>query len=308
MSKGLKILIGVLIILVIVCGIIFFIKPKENVDEEQEDTVVITDGKIENEKLIDEFINDSLKDTQNTLKIIEKNGENETNIQITFVPKEEITTQENEIVNIIAHIPETDEEYKKEYGYYIFSINGEEKARYDALRWEIKRATKDGRVTLHFYTISDVTEYPQICEYDIESSNYGQKFKITYNQRKDLGIKTIIDKNTSDKYDYSICTFGGDVTITIDEDEVYLLEDALIQNIISGEDILEQAKTDEKYGLCERGYYLDGGSTEYCYSDYTILKCDTLDGNKNLYIGMKGQILSQINRIESSIGDYELSF
>ena len=145
-------------------------------------------------------------------------------------------------------------------------------------------------------------------EINEESNNDVQNFKLIYNQRKDLGIKTIIDKNTSDKYDYSICTFGGDVTITINEDEVYSLEDALSQNIISGEDILEQAKMDKENGLCEEAYYLDGGSTEYYYSDYTILKCDTLDGNKNLYIGMKGEILSQINKIENSIGDYELSF
>lgn len=145
-------------------------------------------------------------------------------------------------------------------------------------------------------------------EINEESNNDVQNFKLIYNQRKDLGIKTIIDKNTSDQYDYSICTFGGDVTITIDGDMVYSLEDALSKNIITGEDILEQAKIDEKYGLCEEGYYLDGGSTEYLYSDYTILKCNTLDGNKNLYIGMKGEILSQINKIQNSIGDYELSF
>lgn len=300
MNKGLKIFIGALIVLIAVCGIVFCMKPKETAKEELKDTVIITDGKIENENLIDEFINDTSKYKEKVLKIVEKHDENETNIQITFVPKEEKISQENDenmIVNMTVYIPETEEDYQKEYGYYIFSINGEEKSRHNALRWQIKRATKDGMVKLYFYSIVDVTEFPTICEYDLEGSNYVQKFKISYNQRKDLGIKTIIDKNTSEKYDYNICTFGGDVTITVEGDMVYSLEDALSQNVISGEDILEQAKMDEKYGLCEKGYYLDGGSTEYCYSDYTILKCDTLDENKDLYIGMKGQILSQINKI-----------
>ena len=145
--------------------------------------------------------------------------------------------------------------------------------------------------------IAEVTEFPNICEYNLEGSNYVQKFEMNYNQRKDLGIKTIIDKNSSDKYDYSVCTFGGDVTITIEGDMVYSLEDALSQNVISVEDILNQAKMDETYGLCESGYCLDGGSTEYLYTDYTILKYNTLDGNKDLYIGMRGQIINKINNI-----------
>lgn len=265
--------------------------------------VIIIDGKIENENLIDEFINDTSRDTQKILKILEKEDENETNIEITFIPKE-VTKMNNENTWYEVSIPETNEEYQKEYGYYIISINGEEKARYDALRWQIKRTTQYGKVTLYFNTIADVTEYSNICEYDLEGSNYVQKFEITYNQRKDLGIKTIVDKDTSDQYDYNVCTFVGDVTITVNGDMVYSLEDALNQNIITAEDILEQARTDEKYGLCEEGYYLDGGSTEYLYSDYTILKCNTLDGNKNLYIGMKGQILSQINKIENNNKSY----
>lgn len=297
MNKGLKIFIGVLIVLIAVCGIVFCMNKKGNEEEALKDTVIITDGKIENENLIDEFINDTSKDTERVLKIVERHDGNETNIQITFIPKEEKISQEddeNMIVNMTAQIPETEEDYQKEYGSYIFSINGEEKSRHNALRWQIKRATKDDKVKLYFYSIADVTEFPTICEYDLEGSNYKQKFKITYNQRKDQGIKTITDKNTGD---YSLCTFGGDVTITIDGDMVYSLEDAVSQNVISKEDILEQAKMDERYGLCEMGYYLDGGSTEYVYSDYTILKCNTLDGNKDLYIGMSGQILSQINKI-----------
>ncbi|MGN1300948.1 MAG: hypothetical protein ACI4U9_00185 [Clostridia bacterium] len=261
--------------------------------EVQKDTVIITDGKIENENLIDDFINETSIDTLKKLNILLKENGSETNIQITFVPRE--INQENDIIT--EHIPETAEDYQKEYGYYIFSINGEEKARYDTIRWKIERITTDGKVTLCFTSRAEVTEFPEICEYDLEGSNYVQKFEMNYNQRKDLGIKTIIDKDSSDKYDYSVCTFGGDVTITIEGDMVYSLEDALSQNVISVEDILNQAKMDETYGLCESGYCLDGGSTEYLYTDYTILKYNTLDGNKDLYIGMRGQIINKINNI-----------
>ena len=79
-------------------------------------------------------------------------------------------------------------------------------------------------------------------------------------------------------------------------DEGLSLKEALNCKAITVQDILEQAKQDEKYGFCEKAYYSDGGSIEYLYSDYTILKYNTLDGNKDLVIGMQGAIINQVNR------------
>lgn len=288
MKKGFKILIGILVVFVIMGVIAFgimYIHEKEVLNTEVtkntslegqnqniDNMVKITDGRIENEDLIDEFINEVTKENATTLKIIVKNNNSEKNLEIDFVPSE----------------PD---------GYYKFSINGEEKARYNKLSWNIDRMTKENKVTLYFNTYAELAEIPSICEYDLDSSNYEEKFELNYEQRKDLGIKTIIDKNLVDKYDYNVCTFGGDVTITIEKDMVYRLEEAIHQNVITVEDILYQAKMDEKYGICEGRYYSDGGSKEYCYPEYTILKYDTLDGNQDLYIGMKGQIINQLNEI-----------
>lgn len=292
MNKGLKKFIGVIIVLIAVCAILFFINQGGTYKKILKDTVIITDGKIENENLIDEFIKETSGGVSKKLNLIVKENNIEKNIELTFVPSEMGGREAT-----LGYVPETKEDYFKFYGYYILSINGEEKTKNDALRWIIKRINQNGKLTLSLNNIIHTSEFTNICEYDLEGSNYVQKFKINYNQRKDLEIKTIIDKNTSDQYEYSVYTFGGDVTITIDGDKVYSIEDALSQNVISGEDILEQAKIDEKYGLCEEGCYMDGGSTEYLYSNYTILKCNTLNENKDLYIGMSGQILSQINKI-----------
>ena len=46
---------------------------------------------------------------------------------------------------------------------------------------------------------------------------------------------------------------------------VYELEDALNQKIITPDDIINQAKLDFKYGVCQEDYYSDGGSIEYKY-------------------------------------------
>ena len=84
-------------------------------------------------------------------------------------------------------------------------------------------------------------------------------------------------------------------------DAVYSLEDALNRKVITPEDIFAQVKKDLKYGVCMDGMYSDGGSIEYCYygekdNQYTILKLGTLDGEKDLVIGMGGQILSSYNK------------
>ena len=77
---------------------------------------------------------------------------------------------------------------------------------------------------------------------------------------------------------------------------VYNLEDALKQKVITPNDILEQSKTDGKYGICDGDSYYDGGSMEYRYNDFTILKLNTLDGDKDLVIGMRGQIIDLYNK------------
>lgn len=317
MKKGLKILVGILVVFVIIGVIAFgvmYIHEKEVLNTEVrkntslegqnqniDNMVKITDGKIENEDLIDEFINEVIKENVATLKIRVKDNNSEENLEVDFVPseqkKQEEISETNTTNTTVFNVPDTEEYYQKAYGYYKFSINGEEKARYNKLSWSIDKMTKENKVTLYFNTYADITEIPIICEYDLDSSNYKEKFELNYHQRKDLGIKTIIDKNLSDKYDYNVCTFGGEVTITIEKDMVYTLEDAIQQNVITAEDILNQAKIDEKYGICESRYYKDGGSTEYCYPEYTILKYNTLDGNQDLYIGMKGQVINQLNEI-----------
>ena len=38
--------------------------------------------------------------------------------------------------------------------------------------------------------------------------------------------------------------------------------------------------------------YSDGGSVIYFYPKYSILKCYRLDGNRDVYIGMPGMILT----------------
>ena len=147
------------------------------------------------------------------------------------------------------------------------------------------------------------TPLPVICKYNLDSSNYKHRFDLTFYQRKDLGIKDIYDVG-----DYKIKTFAGDVTISIPtntswsvetaELKTYTLEDALNEKIITENDILEQAKDDEKYNLIWKNYYTDGGSVQYMYHDYNIIKLNTLDGEKDLIISDSHLFLKDYNKMK----------
>ncbi|MBS5858290.1 MAG: RNA polymerase sigma factor [Clostridia bacterium] len=195
----------------------------------------------------------------------------------------EIPNDNNELNKIIDNI---------EFNKLISKLNDKEE-KFDDLHWEVKRKTTENTVQVIFYGyLLELTEIPVICEYDLDSSLYQKNYDLTYLQRKDMGVKQIARINQFDNTDFDVYTLGGDVIITIEQDMVYSLEDALNQKVITVNSILEQAKLDAKYGICEAAFYKDGGSIEYRYKDYTILKFNTLDGNKDLIIGMSDSIIN----------------
>jgi len=106
-------------------------------------------------------------------------------------------------------------------------------------------------------------------------------------------IYTILDKSETDKYDYTIYGYDGSVNIRIDGKD-YSLKEALIENKITMEEIIAKANQDEKDGKIKAETYKDGGSMEYHYENYTIIKYHTLDGNRDVYIGTKDLKLNDI--------------
>ena len=278
---------------------------EENENQENEEIVSIDNGNIQNENKLDTFMDKADNREAAILQVQIMSNDKTDNMTVEFVPgtykNEKFSREANTDITSSTNrqVPSntlTAEEYQEVYGYYKITVNGEETGRYDGLRWHMKRVTKDNtvQVIMEPYLI-EVTEFPAICEYSLESSNYEKKFELTYMARKDMGVKKIAEKNQFDNLDFEVYTIAGDVSITIEGDMVYSLEDALTQGVITVQDILEQVKEDEKYGFCEKAYYSDGGSTEYRYAEYTILKYNTLDGNKDLVIGMQGTIINQVN-------------
>ena len=291
MSKKIKLLTILLItIFIVIIGIIIFLK------NYSKNIVIIENGKIFNENLIDDFTNEVSQGKESKLNILIKETKNKTNIEIAFIPKENEENIGDEDIQswIKRNVPENEEDYQRIYGYYKLSINGEENEKHNAYRWKLKRQTINNIVRLCLVNTAKNHQFIDICEYNLDNSKYKQRIKINYTQKEDLEIRTITNKNSSNQYDCNIYTFSGDVTIKMLNGIEYTLEDAVNKNVLSSKDILNQAELDEKYGMCEYRYYLDGGSVEYSYPTHTILK----DKKGDLYIGMNGEILSSINSIE----------
>lgn len=196
-------------------------------------------------------------------------------------------------------------ECKRIYGYYKITKNADEPIEFDSYTHVLSRRinTQEARLDVSKGIVSLYFDMPYantisnyiICNYDLASSNYTNKFTLKFTQRKDMGIKRI----TNDE-DYNVLTCGGDVAIIVNGTE-YTLEDVLNQKIITKNDLYAQSIVDLRYHLCGLGYYTDGGSMEFYYSEldeknegYTILKINSLDGNKDIYIGPKGELLRYI--------------
>ena len=114
-----------------------------------------------------------------------------------------------------------------------------------------------------------------------------ENFELKFSKKSNSGskIEKILDKSETKKlgiysYDYNIYSYNGTVNIIIDGKETSL-RNALLENKIKMEEIIAKANKD----FPNATVYKDGGSMEYHYKDYTIIKVHKIDGNRDVYIG-----------------------
>lgn len=120
-------------------------------------------------------------------------------------------------------------------------------------------------------------------ELSVKKSDKKTKFKILSNQE--------LYKNNSnfDLYYYGL----EEVNISVDN-EIMPLEDALKSGKMTIDGILIKANQDVSNGKIKSEVYKDGGTTEWYYDTYTIIKCHSLDGNRDVYIGIPEMRLNTI--------------
>jgi hypothetical protein len=126
-----------------------------------------------------------------------------------------------------------------------------------------------------------------------EAYKEAEEFEIRfYDKQPENEEKThiILDKSETEKYDYNIYVYDGSVNILINGEEMSL-RNALLQNKITMDEIIEKANKDFPDAIS----YDDGGSMEYHYENYTIIKVHTIDGNRDVYIGNKDMTIHDLN-------------
>ena len=255
MSKNKKVIIGILIaVLIIVIGVVVAYKLIENNVTNREDFKF----KVEN-------ISSNSVDTIN-----HENNEH------SFYGK----VVESDASYIIVE-PNEDEEERKSAD-KISIVLGEYNDALYMVGTNVK-ITYEGTV---------MTTYPlQVKATKIELKS-AESFEILFYDKQpqsDIKLHKIVDKNETDKYDYDVYVYDGSVNIRIDGKD-YSLKDALLENKITMEEIIAKANKDFPNAVS----YDDGGSMEYHYENYTIIKCHRLDGNRDVYIGTKEMKLSDV--------------
>ena len=115
--------------------------------------------------------------------------------------------------------------------------------------------------------------------------------------QNDITKKKILNnKNlSSDKQDYNLYFYGLDeVNVTLNN-KTMSLEDSLKSGKMTIDGIIQKANKDEKDGkVIKAEIYKDGGSTEYHYENYSIIKVHKLDGNRDVYIGIPNMKLDDL--------------
>lgn len=98
------------------------------------------------------------------------------------------------------------------------------------------------------------------------------------------GTEKITTGELDAKYDYDIYYSGlENVTIKFNNKEMDLVQ-ALLSNEVTMEQIIEQAEKDAESEIIRSDMLKDGGTMFYYYDTYTIKKCYSLDGNRDVYI------------------------
>ncbi len=227
------------------------------------------------------------------------------NVAVLFraIDKENIKKSNGEILDIAEDV-----EYSSFVGtvleettkYMIVEPNEDEEERKSSDKIKINYGTDHidylygiGRKVVIYYTGYIMESYPaQINTNKISTEGY-KDFEITVKKSNNITKKKILNNKDlkTDGQDFNLYYYGLDeVNVKVDNKDMSL-EEALKSGKLTLHGIVEKANTDFPNAIT----YKDGGSMEYHYGNYTIIKYHTLDGNRDVYIGTKDLKLTDIN-------------
>lgn len=110
-----------------------------------------------------------------------------------------------------------------------------------------------------------------------------------------LEKKKILNNKDLDKLssDYNLYYYGLEEVNVKVNDKVMTLEKALKDGYLTMSGILVKANKDKGDNVVS---YDDGGSREFQYESFVIIKYHTIDGNRDMYICKAGTSLNDLNK------------
>ena len=162
---------------------------------------------------------------------------------------------------------------------------------------ELKIDESDERISMYLQSpVEGSLKGPYVIGYYKNEeiiNNYEFNYLLEIQKSEKIEKKKITVDGLKNKYDYDIYYYGIDsATIEIDNQKMDLIE-ALKNDKVTMEKIIEQAEKDSK-SVITNDMYLEGGSMIYFYDSYTIIKRNSLNGDKNVYIGIPEMRLNNI--------------
>lgn len=184
--------------------------------------------------------------------------------------------------------------------YMIIEPNEDEEERKSSDKIKINYGTDHidylygiGRKVIVFYNGFIMESYPaQINTDNILIDGY-EDFELEVKVSNKIEKKKILNNKdlSSDKQDYNLYFYGLDAVNVTVNNKTMSLEDALKSGKLTIQGLLQKANRDIPNAIC----YKDGGSIEYHYKDYTIIKYHTLSGNGDVYIGVPEMKLTDLS-------------
>ena len=157
-----------------------------------------------------------------------------------------------------------------------------------------------GRKVLITYNGEIRETYPaQISSNEISTEGYPGFY--LYSDEKQQTPKRTKVLNNQDIYEnnsnYDLYYYGFEnIYVNINNEEDLKLEDALKQGKVTLDAIIAKANKDLDNRVIEGNMYDDGGTTIYKYPKLTIIKSHTLEGDRDVYIGIPEMTMEVRNK------------
>lgn len=155
-----------------------------------------------------------------------------------------------------------------------------------------------GRKVVIYYKGYIMETYPARINTDEISIDGYNDFEITVTKSNNIAKKKILNNKDldADKQDFNLYYYGLEEVIVKVDNKTMPLEEALKSGKVTLQGIIAKANRDLDAKSITRETYKDGGSMEYHYDNYTIIKCHKLNGNRDVYIGTKDMKLNNVEK------------